>query len=187
MLPIITLPTLTIREPSKEVALDVLLSDNTQECIKKMIPTMYEADGIGLAAPQIGENIRTCVIGRSALPPKIKMQKGAIDREKDLVLVNPTWQQTSKKTEWDTEGCLSVPNVFGKVKRFRDIDVQAWNQQGETLSFEAHAFFARVIQHEVDHLNGILFVDKAKDVYTVAENQKKIFFDTLRKERENKI
>jgi peptide deformylase len=157
ILPILTIPTPSLRDRSKEVTRDFVLEPNTQAYIKDLIITMYDDDGIGIASPQVGKNIRICIIGREATP----------DKKKDLVLVNPVWTKTSRKTDWDTEGCLSVPKFYGKVKRYTTIHVEALDEQGNPISFEAKKFFARVIQHEVDHLDGILFIDKAKDVYEV--------------------
>jgi len=163
MLKILTDPTPSLRKRSKEIDHDFLLSQKTQKLIDEMIPKMYESDGIGLAAPQIGENIRICIIGKES-DKKLK---------EDLVLVNPVWEKTSKKTDIDTEGCLSVPNTFGKVKRYVHIQVDALDRNGNKISFSAKKFLARVIQHEVDHLDGILFVDKAKDICTVEDETKK--------------
>jgi len=157
ILPIVTIPTPSLRDRSKEVTRDFVLQADTQEFIKNLIITMYADDGIGIASPQVGKNIRICIVGREATP----------DKKQDLVLVNPVWSKTSRKTEWDTEGCLSVPKVYGKVKRYTNIHVDALDAQGNPISFEAKKFFARVIQHEVDHLDGVLFIDKAKDTYEV--------------------
>jgi peptide deformylase len=154
---VITIPTSTLRDRSKEVTRDFVLLRETQDFIQNLIATMYEDDGIGIAAPQVGNNIRICIIGKNAIPGK----------KKDLVLINPIWIKTSRKTEWDVEGCLSVPKIFGKVKRYITIEVEALDETGTKIKFEAKKFFARVIQHEVDHLDGILFIDKAKDTYTV--------------------
>ncbi len=155
MLDIVTLPAENLRKKSKEIDLDFLASKETQKLIDEMIPKMYESDGIGLAAPQVGNNIRICIIGKEA-DKKLK---------EDLVLVNPTWEKTSKKKNSDTEGCLSVPHTFGKVIRYNNIAVEALDRHGKKLSFDAKKFLARVIQHEVDHLDGILFVDKATEIY----------------------
>ena len=95
-------PTKSLRERSIEVDRDFLLSDETQTLISKMIPTMYEDDGVGLAAPQVGKNIRLCIIGKEA-DKSLK---------KDLVLFNPVWEKNSRKTVWDAEGCLSVPYTY---------------------------------------------------------------------------
>lgn len=155
MLPIVKLPTPTLRVRSSEVSRELLASPEIQKLITDMIPTMYGDDGIGLAAPQVGHNIRICVVGKEATP----------DKKNDMVLVNPVWERNTNKTAVDYEGCLSVPKKFGKVKRYTDIHVTAWDEHGNEISFDAKKFFARVIQHEVDHLDGILFIDKATDVF----------------------
>lgn len=157
ILPIVTLPTTSLRRRSQEIDREFLITPEFKELVKNIIPTMYHDDGIGIAAPQVGQNIRLCIIGREAIPGK----------KEDLVLINPTWEKISRKKESDLEGCLSVPKTYGKVTRYKDIQVKAWNEQGEEINFEAHGYFARVIQHEVDHLDGILFIDKARGIYTI--------------------
>ncbi len=154
-------PNEILRQKSKEIDRDFLLSKKTQELIKEMTETMDASDGIGLAAPQVGENIRICIIGKEAI------RLANPDHNTNLVLVNPVWSKTSYKKAVDAEGCLSVPNTYGKVKRYKNIQVKAMNEKGEPISFEATDFIARVIQHEIDHLDGILFIDKAKDIHTV--------------------
>lgn len=160
MLKIITEPNDILRKRSLEIDRDFLLNPETQEFIKNMIPTMYSTDGIGLAAPQVGLNIRICVVGKEAVGGN------------DLVLVNPTWEKTSRRKSVDVEGCLSVPQIYGKVRRWKNIQVDAWDEKGNLLSFSASNFFARVIQHEVDHLEGILFIDKAKGLYRAEAEDK---------------
>lgn len=157
ILKIVTIPTPSLRDPSKEVTRDFIILPETQQFIQDLVTTMYADDGIGIASPQVGNNIRICIIGREATP----------DKKHDLVLINPVWMKTSRRTDWDVEGCLSVPKTYGKVKRYTHIQVNALDTKGNPISFEAKKFFARVIQHEVDHLDGILFIDKAKDTYTV--------------------
>ncbi len=156
MLPIIKLPAKSLRQRSKEIDRDFLLSKQTQIFIKNLIEIMYASDGIGIAAPQVGKNIRICIIGKQTLP----------DKAKDLVLVNPIWKKRSFRKTEEIEGCLSVPKKYGKVKRWKKIKVTALGENGSPLSFTASDFFARVVQHEIDHLDGVLFIDKAKDIYT---------------------
>jgi peptide deformylase len=153
-LPVLKIPTPSLRVRSREVTLVELATPDMQTFIDNMIPTMYGDDGIGLAAPQVGNNVRIAVIGKDA------------DRslETDLVLVNPMYERISKKTYIDVEGCLSVPGKMGKVKRFSDIQVKALDRHGNMIEFKAHKYFARVIQHEVDHLDGILYIDRAFDI-----------------------
>ncbi len=163
--PITLLPTQTLRSPSTEVNAKQIVAPDFQTFLQDMIPTMYFEEGIGLAAPQVAHNVRACIIGKKAIPPKAKIPGREYSNRTDLILVNPTYEVLSRKQQSDTEGCLSVPGFYGKVPRFRDILVKAKNEAGEPIEFEAHGFFARVIQHEVDHLNGILFIDRAKDLF----------------------
>jgi len=110
-----------------------------------MQETMSEKDGIGLAANQIGILKRIVVIA---------------DKEGPLILINPEIIEKSWLKNIMEEGCLSVPGVFGTVKRHKKITVAAINSRGETLKLKAEGMLARVIQHEIDHLDGILFIDK---------------------------
>ncbi len=163
MLEVLKIPTPSLREKSADIAPSFVLSKEMQTFISEIIPKMYEDDGIGLAAPQVGKNIRLCTIGKEAL----KLDKKNTLPLEDLILINPVWQKTSRRKEVDTEGCLSVPKTYGKVKRYRHIEVTALDKNGKEITFLANNFFARVIQHEVDHLDGILFIDKAKGIYTI--------------------
>lgn len=166
-LPIVTLPSSNLRERSTELTRTEILDPKMQQFIADMVPAMYGDDGIGLAAPQVDCNIRVCIIGKEAINSKERPEKtaGKKSDKKDLVLINPVYQKLSKKFTSDTEGCLSVPGYYGTVKRYAHIYVTALNEKGETIEFEAKDFFARVIQHEVDHLNGTLFIDRATDLY----------------------
>ncbi len=174
MLKIATIPTESLRERSTDVDRDYLFSADIQHFIQELIAIMYNTDGIGIAAPQVGKNIRLCIIGKSALQidyktrsGKTRFKKAGLDPNSDLILVNPIWTKTSIKKDWDNEGCLSVPKTYGKVRRYKNISVKALDKDGKEINFEANNFFARVIQHEADHLDGVLFIDKAKDIYQV--------------------
>ncbi len=158
MFEIVTLPSKNLRKRSEDIDPDILSLDETKQYIEELIETMYASDGIGIASPQVGKNIRICIIGKAAI------QKNHQLFGKDLVLVNPNFQKTSKKTGIETEGCLSVPGIFGNVKRNKDILVSAIDRDGKPLEFNAKGFFARVVQHEIDHLDGILFIDKATNI-----------------------
>jgi peptide deformylase len=112
--------------------------------------------GAGLAAPQIGYNKKVCII-REFFTDLKNPNKETFEEH---VLINPEIRTTSGKTGMDWEGCLSIPDSFGMVKRTKKIKVKALNEKGEKVSFTATDFFAREIQHEVDHLDGILFDSK---------------------------
>jgi len=166
MLPIIYDPNPILRTRSEELDGHVIVSPAMQKLMDDMIETMYDDDGIGLAAPQIGKNIRLVVIGKEALK-HFTVEKGILDPQKDFVLINPVWHKTSRRTGWDTEGCLSVPKTYGKVKRYVHIHVEGLDRLGNPIAFQASKYLARVVQHETDHVNGILFIDTARDIYTV--------------------
>jgi peptide deformylase len=124
------------------------VDDGILNLIAEMIETCRKANGIGLAAPQIGKSIRLCIINLEhvGLPP--------------FALVNPKIVGKSfKKIEME-EGCLSIPGIFGIVKRPAKITVKASNLDGKENKFKADGLLARVIQHEIDHLDGILFTTK---------------------------
>lgn len=151
-LTILTEPNPLLRREGRDLSFRELNSSSIQILIKDMVKTMYEADGVGLAAPQIGENINLTVIAV---------------KDGELVLVNPKILKYGLLKEKGEEGCLSVPGVWGMVKRSKHIKVNALGLDGEQYSFKANGFFSRVIQHEVDHLNGILFIDKAEEIKNV--------------------
>ncbi len=162
MLTVLTEPTPSLREPSTSVDVTVLQEKKTQQFIDQLIHTMYEDDGIGIAAPQVGNNTRIIIIGKEAL--KSTKNKSQFMLGVDMVLINPRITQMSDTTDWAQEGCLSVPGVYGDVERAREIILEAHDRHGNPLSFSATDFFSRVIQHEIDHLDGILFIDKAKNI-----------------------
>lgn len=116
------------------------------QLLDDMFETMYAADGVGLAAPQIG----------------IRKQVAVVDtREEDaLELINPTIVKSSGKAEIDLEGCLSFPGLYGEVERPYTITLKAQNRFGKEFKLKAEGFFARAIQHEIDHLHGVLFTEK---------------------------
>jgi len=164
MLQILTLPTKSLHEKSTELDLALLSDKSFQSWLQELKETMHSKDGVGLAAPQVGKNIRVCAINASATKLVMDEKHNQIFQN-DLILINPVWQKLSRKQKTDLEGCLSVPGFYGKVKRYHDILVEAIDEKGKKIKFEAHGFFARVIQHEVDHLDGILFVDRTKEIF----------------------
>ncbi len=119
---------------------------------RDMAQTMKDNDGIGLAAPQIGHNIRLIVVSTSDGP---------------LAMFNPLLIKKSLLKEWGEEGCLSIPQTFGDVKRHKSVRCSFIDAEGNKRSIDAKGLLARVIQHEIDHINGILFIDKAKNIHTV--------------------
>lgn len=167
-LPIVTLPDESLRQLSRPVELADLATPEFQTLCDDMIHTMYEDDGIGLAAPQVAAQIRLIVVGKDALSDQSNLP---FSQKEDLVLINPIIQTYSWKTAVDDEGCLSVPGFGGLVERHVSLTVDAITRTGEPVSFTAKNYFARVLQHEIDHLNGILFIDRAKEVWKHEKNQ----------------
>ncbi len=162
LLPIIIEPNDALHLKSETIDRADLNTPHLQKLIANMAETMYTKDGIGLAAPQIGQTIRLIVISKEFNP---------LNKKKELVLINPQWEKTSIFKNWDEEGCLSVPFVYGQVKRYRKIKVKALNENGKKLNFSAEDYYARVIQHEVDHLDGIIFTSKAKNLREIRNEQ----------------
>jgi len=132
-------------------------SAGVQRLIDDMIETMDEYRGVGLAAPQVHEGVRLFVAVLSA---------GAAGESEEniepVVLINPEITRIANDIVEDWEGCLSIPEIRGRVPRAREIKVQAIDRNGDRLEIEAHDFPARVIQHEADHLEGVLFVDRMR-------------------------
>ena len=125
------------------------VTDATKPFVLDMFDTMLAEDGVGLAAPQVGASQRLLVL---AVP--VKRHKRI-----DMTLINP---EIVRAEGWEVgeEGCLSVPGVYDEVKRASSISVKALDETGKPVEFDADGFLARAIQHELDHLNGVLFVDR---------------------------
>jgi len=121
------------------------INDRINELIDDMLDTMYNADGVGLAAPQVGILKRICVIDVGEGP---------------IVLINPEKIEESAEQIQAAEGCLSIPGVYGEVKRPARVVVKALNRNGESFTVEGTDMLARALCHEMDHLDGILFEDK---------------------------
>jgi peptide deformylase len=132
-----------------------------QRLIDDMIETMREYRGVGLAAPQVHRSLQIVTIEAE------RESDGSSVPSALTILINPRIVSASERLEEDWEGCLSIPNLRGKVSRYTDIDVQAYDRRGKTLSFAAKDFSARVIQHESDHLIGTLFLDRMKSLETL--------------------
>jgi peptide deformylase len=135
-----------------------------RELAQNMIETMHAANGVGLAAQQIGEPVQLTVLDISQVedrPTSMKLNRKPVD-PKDampLVLINPQVELGSE-TEMGTEGCLSFPEVTGEILRAISITVRGQDLEDNPIEIETSGFLARAIQHEVDHLNGILFIDR---------------------------
>ena len=149
----------------RTIAKPVISVDETiKQQVKDMFETMYEAPGIGLAATQVNFHQRIIVIDISD------------QCNEPICLINPDVFEKSGEIQWE-EGCLSVPDYYENIIRANDIKVQALNQHGETFELEASEMLSVCIQHEIDHLNGILFVDhlsKLKQKRLKKKTEKKV-------------
>ena len=145
-------------------------SPRVQQLIDDMFETMQEYQGVGLAAPQVHESLRLFVAG---LPPRPRDQEdededeGEDDRVPLMALINPEIAIVGDDTADDWEGCLSIPEIRGRVTRAREIRVQAYDRRGRRIEINARGFTARVIQHETDHLDGVLFFDRMQSFETL--------------------
>ena|SRR3990167_11026838 len=156
ILKILTQPNPILRKKSIEISPEVIKSREFKSLISSMAKTMVKTDGVGLAAPQIGKNIRLAVIN---------------SKDGVFCLINPKLTKKSWARELGQEGCLSIPGVFGKVKRHKKISLTYYGQNGKKIKMTAAGMMARVLQHEIDHLDGILFIDKAVEVEKVQSNK----------------
>jgi peptide deformylase len=150
-----------LREKSRPLTPAFLAKPSTQTLIDNMIETMFEYHGVGLAAPQVHESLLLTVIESQG-------KRGSIPL---MVLVNPVvtilGDSTETEMEVDWEGCLSIPDLRGRVPRHRKLKVDALDRKGAKLKFVAEGFFARVIQHEYDHLMGHVYLDRMADLRTL--------------------
>ncbi|QQE11963.1 peptide deformylase [Planctomycetota bacterium] len=146
-LKIVNYPAPILRERAKSVE---VIDDHVREVAKRMIEMMHENRGVGLAAPQVGLNWRMFVCNPTTEPGD------------DMVFINPVLSDATKEMEWMEEGCLSLPDIRGEVNRPIGIKVEAVDEKGKAFAVISDDFPARVWQHEYDHLDGILIIDKMK-------------------------
>jgi peptide deformylase len=163
---ILKIETGTQNEALRQISVPVRKVDKeTVKLIQNMTVTMDENSGCGLAAPQVGVLKRVIVV----------LLNQQTDQEVVLAMINPEIIFQSKQTYIDTEGCLSVPGYFDEVSRYENIIVKFWDKKGREQTLKLADLNARVVQHEIDHLNGVLFVDKvvAKAEEKLGELRKK--------------
>lgn len=140
-----------LRQPGEEVE---TFDEDLRALVKDMFQTMYHAEGIGLAGPQIGVSRRLFVID---VPPEQLEDDDAEGLQ--AAIVNPEVVEADEETEKGPEGCLSIPGLEGVVERPRSVVVEGLDPEGEPLRIEASGLVARALQHEIDHLDGVLFLD----------------------------
>ena len=152
---IVTLPNPILRRKARPVT---DFGPELQTLIDDMLDTLHDAPGVGLAAPQIN------------VPLRLFVAEWGDDEDEEApvetyILVNPEIKRYSRETEIGVEGCLSIPGIMGDVERPVSVTVHAQNRRGQKMKLKASGWLARILQHEYDHLNGELFVEKAKKIW----------------------
>jgi peptide deformylase len=158
---IATLPDLILRRKARPVT---KFDGNLQTLIDNMIETMHAAPGVGLAAPQVGASERVIVV-------EYGDEEDETVPKKLYALVNLELKAISQETEVGVEGCLSVPGLLGEVERSLAVTVKGLNRRGQPMRIKAKGWLARIFQHEIDHLNGVVFTDRATKVWKPAPEE----------------
>jgi peptide deformylase len=169
ILEITTLPQTVLRQKARKI---VDFGPDLQRLVDDMIDTMRQAPGVGLAAPQVAESFRLIVVEYGddedeEIPPKL------------YIMVNPEITRASNDTVLGTEGCLSIPGIQGEVERNEAVTVKGLNRYGSPMTVKAKGWLARIFQHEIDHLDGILFVDRAEKLWQAEQHQGQVSPDNV--------
>jgi len=146
IIPIRVLPDPVLRQKSKRVR---IIDGSIRKLIGNMLETMHSASGAGLAAPQVGTPLRVIVIG--------------IPEQEDIALINPEIVRRSGE-RLVNEGCLSVPGYVGELKRAESVTAKGYDQNGKKIRIKADGLLAQALEHEIDHLNGMLYIDRLEDM-----------------------
>jgi peptide deformylase len=167
LMEIVSLPAPVLRRKAHKVE---KFDQELQVLVEDMIETMRVAPGVGLAAPQVNVSQRLIVVEYGDdedenVPKKL------------FVVANPELKPLSDEKELGIEGCLSVPGLVGEVERFSKIQVKGQNRRGQPIKITAEGWLARIFQHEVDHLNGVLFPDIATEVWKPSEEEEEVLKD----------
>jgi peptide deformylase len=160
---IVTTPEPILRERAKKVH---TITSEIPTLIEDMIETMRVAPGVGLAAPQIGVSQRVIVVeyGEHSEDPDIPPKPSKL-----YSVINPEIVRHSQDTEMGNEACLSIPGYLGEVERYTSVTVKGLNRFGKPFRLKARGWLARIFQHEIDHLDGILYIDRAKQIWRMEE------------------
>jgi peptide deformylase len=156
---IITLPDPVLRKKARKV---VEFGPELQELIDDMIETMRVAPGVGLAAPQVGVSSRVIVV-------EYGDDEDEEAPKKLYAVVNPEIARASSEKVTGIEGCLSVPEVVGSVERWQSVTIRGLNRRNQPIKIKADGWLARIFQHEIDHLDGVLYVDRSDEVWIVEQ------------------
>ena len=170
-LPIVSIPDKILRQKTRPVT---RFDADLQRLIDDMIETLHQANGVGLAAPQVGQPLQLAVI--LTLPEEDDEGNEIEDTRELFVVINPEIFWRSKETTKGIEGCLSIPGYVGEVERHESIRVRGQDRHGRKLRLRLYDWTARIFQHEIDHLNGELYIDKLtgpENIWTEEEFEKR--------------
>jgi peptide deformylase len=162
---IVTPPNPTLRQRAQKVR---RITPEIVQLIDDLVETMRVAPGVGLAAPQLDVGLRVIVV---------EYAEGSEDEDapekppKLYTIINPEITRTSKERVLGNEACLSLPGYFGEVERFERVTVKGLNRHGHDFKLKANGWLARIFQHEIDHIEGILYIDRATQVWRVEEQE----------------
>ncbi len=159
---IITVPDPVLRRKAQKVT---KFDDKLQTLIDDMVETMREAPGVGLAAPQIGVLEQIIVVEYPEKEDDEEREDAEAAPKRLYVVINPEITRASPGTVTGAEGCLSIPGYLGEVERFEAVTVKGQNRRGQPITLKLKDWTARIFQHEIDHLSGILFTDRATKVW----------------------
>ncbi len=165
---IVTLPDPVLRRKARPVT---TFDKDLQTLIDDMVETMRDAPGVGLAAPQVGISQRLIVI-EYAEPPEDGDETKEV-KPKLYVMANPEIVKTSEEKVAGVEGCLSIPSLVGEVDRYTMVQVKGLNRRGQPMKVKAEGWLARIFQHEIDHINGVVFPDRATRVWKPEPDEEK--------------
>ena len=166
-----------LRAIAAPVPLEEISSVRIQNIITRMQKALRDQhDGVAIAAPQIGESVRIFVVSGRVFDESFVRGEGSAteprDMPEDIAFINPVITKMSRDKKYMMEGCLSVRPTYGKIKRATRATVEAYDQYGKKFTRGASGLLAEIFQHEIDHLNGILFIDNAKDLEDITEEER---------------
>lgn len=164
-----------LRQKAKKVK---RVDASTLKLIDDMFESMHAANGLGLAAPQIGVSLRVLVVElpKDEADPGPRKTRGVFDSGEPIALVNPEIVKSDGE-QFGEEGCLSIPGYVGMVRRTMKVTVKGLNRKGKEVRVKGEGLLARALQHEIDHLNGVLFTDrleKPEDLYRITETHERV-------------
>ncbi len=166
---IVTVPEAILRRKAHKVT---EFDKDFQQLVDDMVATMRVAPGVGLAAPQVGVSAQLIVVEYN-----IDNDESEDAKKKLFVVANPVIIQSSEETESGVEGCLSIPGLVGEVERSKQVTVKGQNRRGQAIKIKANGWLARIFQHEIDHLQGVLFTDRATKIWKPTAEEERILAD----------